>query len=597
MVSAKRPVDSGESILPGETGVHHRLSASRSTTQHSSGVAITLTVPSPARWQAEQESSQAWSRDTSCTTSQARAHGEERRSFKPSRCFEVGRRSVNHLTMVVVAKEVAKMLTSVTWSLAQGNPVPAPFTIGWIIQPNRDSTPLHWGDLPLGSVPDPVMAVPSPARCTTSSEPAPAPFSSSGSVRTVSIRSDMEEKLSAAKPLTWRGKGDLPQAVWAIPPKGTFLLIELWSGISGLAIAMLSVGFTVYGVAAETDSTTRECAQAVLPHLVHYEAVEQVKAGDFRGLLTRQKPRAVIMGGGSPCQGNSALNSARQGLSDPRSLQPWHLHRLRKEFKDLPEMEGITLILLLENVASMPKQVQEQYDEWLQCSPILIEAGFFGWVHRKRLYWMASEEGSLGVDTPLPKDWSWIPPQGKSPLELRYQGKKPFPSRVVWDHQFTPTFDPSKVMAQGGRGGFSTLSPGNSTTLMTESHPARQKQQNASMLTVEDFHRDPTSHTLCCGVVTIGDNPTPLRDVQPCAFLRQQWCLWTHRLPNVSNSATLSLVMVSISHQSWSSWRCSPICYRPSLSTLLSIQEMACCRLVFKAQCGNLVVWTSGRTF
>eukprot|EP00434_Breviolum_minutum_P039847 symbB.v1.2.035390.t1/scaffold4753.1/size44016/3 len=266
-----------------------------------------------------------------------------------------------------------------------------------------------------------------------------------------------DEKLSAAKPLTWRGKGDLPQAVWAIPPKGTFLLIELWSGISGLAIAMLSVGFTVYGVAAETDSTARECAQAVLPHLVHYEAVEQVKAADFRGLLTRRKPRAVIMGGGSPCQGNSALNSARQGLSDPRSLQPWHLHRLRKEFKDLPEMEGITLILLLENVASMPKQVQEQYDEWLQCSPILIEAGFFGWVHRKRLYWMASEEGSLGVDTPLPSDWSWIPPQGKSPPELRYQGKKPFPSRVVWDHQFTPTFDPSKVMAQGGRGGFHTF--------------------------------------------------------------------------------------------------------------------------------------------
>ena len=186
----------------------------------------------------------------------------------------------------------------------------------------------------------------------------------------------MDEKLSAAKPLTWRGKGDLPQAVWATPPKGTFLLIELWSGISGLAIAMLSVGFTVYGVAAETDPIARQCAQAVLPHLVHYESVEQVKASDFRGLLTRRKPRAVIMGGGSPSQGNSVLNSGRQGLSDARSLQPWHLHRLRREFKELPEMEGITLILLLENVASMPKQVQEQYDEWLQCFPILIEAGF-----------------------------------------------------------------------------------------------------------------------------------------------------------------------------------------------------------------------------
>ena len=80
----------------------------------------------------------------------------------------------------------------------------------------------------------------------------------------------MAGKLSAAKPLTWRGKGDLPQAVWATPPKGTFLLVELWSGISGLAIAMLSVGMTVYGAAAEVDVDARRCAQAVLPHLVHY---------------------------------------------------------------------------------------------------------------------------------------------------------------------------------------------------------------------------------------------------------------------------------------------------------------------------------------
>ena len=120
-------------------------------------------------------------------------------------------------------------------------------------------------------------------------------------------------------------------------------------------------------------------------------------------------------------------------------------------------MQGIPLILFLENVGSMTQQVRSQYDERLQCGPILIEAGYFGWVHRKRLYWLASEEGSLGVDTPLPSEWAWIPPSSQSPLELRFQGKKPFPSRVVWDQQFTPTFDPSKVMAQGGRGGFHTF--------------------------------------------------------------------------------------------------------------------------------------------
>ena len=276
--------------------------------------------------------------------------------------------------------------------------------------------------------------------------------------RVVQLTSDMAGKLSAAKPLTWRGKGDLPQAVWATPPKGSFLLVELWSGISGLAIAMLSVGMTVYGAAAEVDVDARRCAQAVLPHLVHYDSVEQVHAEDFKGLLTRRRPRAVILGGGSPCQGNSALNASRRGLSDPRSLQPWHLHRLRQEFSELPEMADVELILLLENVASMQQPVREQYDQWIGCSPLLIEAGYFGWVHRKRLYWLASKEGRLGVDTPLPPEWAWIPPSSSSsPLELRFQGKKPFPSRVVWDCQFTPLFDPQKVMAQGGKGGFHTF--------------------------------------------------------------------------------------------------------------------------------------------
>ena len=170
-------------------------------------------------------------------------------------------------------------------------------------------------------------------------EMAPPPFDEmkdSQPPRVVQMQSDMAEKLTAAKPVSWRGRGDLPQAVWCTPPKGTILVIELWSGISGLSLALLSVGATFYAAAAETNPDARACAQASMPHIVHYPSVEALVAEDFRGLLTRRKPRAVVLGGGSPCQGNSSLNKDRKGLQDVRSQQPWHLFRLRNEFPSPP---------------------------------------------------------------------------------------------------------------------------------------------------------------------------------------------------------------------------------------------------------------------
>ena len=121
------------------------------------------------------------------------------------------------------------------------------------------------------------------------------------------------------------------------------MLVELWAGVSGLAVAMLALGMSFYGAAAEMDLEAAACARTAMPQLVHYDRVEDVSAKHFQGLLARRRPRAVILGGGSPCQGNSVLNKSRRGLSDDRSLQPAQLKRLKAEFE--------------ENVASMPADV------------------------------------------------------------------------------------------------------------------------------------------------------------------------------------------------------------------------------------------------
>ena len=93
--------------------------------------------------------------------------------------------------------------------------------------------------------------------------------------------------------------------------------------------------------------------------------MEDLKAEDFVPMLVRRAFWGVLLGGGSPCQGNSALNRRRRGLDDMRSQQPLELQRLVYEFEQLPACQGMEIVAFLENVASMPNQVQQAYEAWL----------------------------------------------------------------------------------------------------------------------------------------------------------------------------------------------------------------------------------------
>ena len=68
----------------------------------------------------------------------------------------------------------------------------------------------------------------------------------------------VSRKLAAAKCVRWRGRGELLHLPWDLPSLGSFLLIDLWSSFAGAA--MLSVGVSVYCLAAETDPFVRAVA-------------------------------------------------------------------------------------------------------------------------------------------------------------------------------------------------------------------------------------------------------------------------------------------------------------------------------------------------
>jgi hypothetical protein len=154
---------------------------------------------------------------------------------------------------------------------------------------------------------------------------------------------------------------------------------------------MLSLGVRFYVLAAESNPDVVKMADSSIDQIVHVPAVELIDAQMVEGIVKRRSIQAIVVGGGSPCQGNTSLNKGRRGLDDPRSLQPNQLVRIRNELKT--SFPTIPVLTFLENVASSPVPVRQEYDKLMGVRPILIDAAIFGWVQRRRLYWAAGANG------------------------------------------------------------------------------------------------------------------------------------------------------------------------------------------------------------
>ena len=106
-------------------------------------------------------------------------------------------------------------------------------------------------------------------------------------------------------------------------------------------------------LAVEQDEDLLKASQQHF--LVTAPLVQEICGGDFLEALQRRTFSAILVGGGSPCQGNSALNQRRRGWEDPRSQQPLHLQRLVQELRDMqPHQAQVPVLSFLENVASSP---------------------------------------------------------------------------------------------------------------------------------------------------------------------------------------------------------------------------------------------------
>ena len=260
---------------------------------------------------------------------------------------------------------------------------------------------------------------------------------------------DLSQLLAAAKPIIWRGRSELVQLPWATPCAGLVLVIDLWAGLGGLLVALLSLGVRCIAVAAEMDTRLHVPLRKCFSNLVLVDKVEHLRGDDFLAALSRRSFAAIVIGGGSPCQGNSSLNVGRGEMVGPPDSYPAQLRRLVREFEQV--VQGVPILSFIENVANIPGQVIQHYTELVGGPPVLIDAQSWGWTQRKRLFWL---HGPLGG---LPQSGGFNLPDGFELLGNKAQGEpcftmsapdsKPFPPAVPFAAGYVHRFDQRLVTA------------------------------------------------------------------------------------------------------------------------------------------------------
>ena len=255
--------------------------------------------------------------------------------------------------------------------------------------------------------------------------------------------SEVGLRLEATRPVVWKGDSELPHLNFPSPQSGLVLVVDLWSGLGSLTLALVSLGVQCIVLSVEQDKDLRIAQAKVLADAVHLSNVEDVEADMLQKVLTKRNFSAIVLGGGAPCQGNSSLNKARKGLADARSLQPRYLQQLATAVR---AMTATPVFTLLENVASSPTDVVAEYSHLMGSIPLLISAALWGYIERRRYFWLTGPAGGLNTKDKykLPSGFSVAAQEGI--MALQAHKAKAWPQDLRLEYGFHLTFHPDEVL-------------------------------------------------------------------------------------------------------------------------------------------------------
>ena len=205
--------------------------------------------------------------------------------------------------------------------------------------------------------------------------------------RTVCLRRlDRARRTNAARVGGWNGPSiqsgrcyGRQSRAWAPYPRDILLLVAL------TRLECQVVGY----VSSEVDKECKHLIRRRWPEVIELGDVAKVD-GACVALLHQAFGRdlnLVLVGAGSPCQDLSSLQSNCQGLAGARSKLFFEIPRIIR----LPKVEFHTPVhYFVENVFSMDEPNRREFSRVLGRQPLLIDAKWFSWCHRPRLWWWCS---------------------------------------------------------------------------------------------------------------------------------------------------------------------------------------------------------------
>jgi len=166
--------------------------------------------------------------------------------------------------------------------------------------------------------------------------------------------------------------------------------------------------------------------------------------GDVAKIVGKNLPKFDVLIGGSPCTGFSSMNADKKEWDDPRSFLMLHYFRILEECR--PKY------FILENVASMTKQVKATISRVLGSEPVMINSANFTAQNRRRYYWtnfpvrpVSNDVNRIFLKDILVKrnDYkiSNITIHGIPMNKLLPQGKVPYAMRHLQNHNYVARDD------------------------------------------------------------------------------------------------------------------------------------------------------------
>ncbi|CAK0869098.1 unnamed protein product [Prorocentrum cordatum] len=165
--------------------------------------------------------------------------------------------------------------------------------------------------------------------------------------------------------------------------------ISVFSGIDGARRAFEILGLVPAAhLSFEVDAEAARVARRAHPSTVHLgDAAAADPANLARLLRGHGRITKALVIGGSPRQGFTVLNVAREGGAGPRSQLVGHMWRLIEGLRrELPEA---TVDFLGENVASMAEDEVLALNKMFGRVLVSLDAADLGWVRRPRLRWLS----------------------------------------------------------------------------------------------------------------------------------------------------------------------------------------------------------------